>query len=294
MPTWLNDLPGEIITHIATILVSAPASLFAMSLSNRSLLALLAAEGAEGMRLWEEAARQQLGPAAIGLVRRAARASDEPVPRGLSAYRSSLLLFQRVSDGFEIVCGSVADNATAMEVVACPCLGDLTNFGVGAQGAIREAAGPTFEAGLEDVVFLSPLTAMIVPGGRLAPKIALVVTTAPEELQHMLWGRDAHCAVSTISKRMHANLFAAIRAAGLSSVAMPTLGTGGQGYSAGCVCEGLAMAYAEDFCKHPHLPMRMRVACYEVSHLLHARSAKQTVLDGLFDEDVAGSDLDEY
>ena len=279
-PKRLNDLPGEIIAHIATTLVVAPASLFAMSASNRSLLALLVEEGP---RLWEEVARLQLGPAAIDLVRQATRAIDGPTPIGLSAYRSSLLLRQRVSDGFEVVCGSVAKNATDMEVVACPCLGNLTNFGMGAQGVIREAAGPAFEAGLKDVAYLAPLTALLVPGGRLAPYVAMVVTTAPEELHYMLWGRDAESAVSTISKRMHANLFAAMRAAGLRSVAMPTLGTGGQGYRAGRVCDGLAMAYAEDFRMHPHLPMRVRVACYEVSHLLHARAAKKRALDGLFE-----------
>lgn len=52
----------------------------------------------------------------------------------------------------------------------------------------------------------------------------------------------------------------------------------------GAICDGLAMAFAQDLRTHPHAPLRLRIACYEVSHRKHVQVAKAKVLESLFDE----------
>ena len=169
--------------------------------------------------------------------------------------------------------------------MACPCLETLHNYGVGAQGAVRSAAGPQFERALREVERpLERLSATLVPGGSLAPVVAMIVTTPPHELQEHLWyGVGCEAVEAAISKRLHASLFSAMRQHGHTSVAMPTLGTGGAGLDVACVCDGLTMALAEDARQHPHALLRVRVACFERSHVAHARAAKEKLLECLFE-----------
>ena len=191
------------------------------------------------------------------------------------------------------------------------------------------------------------------PGGALAPAVAMVVTSPPDELSELLAYEVAirrrlqqgACSMQraleiAISKRMHAALFAAVRAAGCPSpevkprappspgprvkvgwaaaamharppfsprrhprptqpltpppytprgshrsLAMPTLGTGGIGLHAAHVCEGLALALADDVRAHPGALLRLRVACFEAAHATYANEAKGAVVDGLFEDE---------
>jgi len=107
-----------------------------------------------------------------------------------------------------------------------------------------------------------------VEGGALAPAlVSMVVTTPPPDAPWMGGLRHGHRAWQTaVSCRLHAALFAAVRDAGRTSVAMPTLGTGGAGFDVRAVCDGLACALAMDVRQHPHAPLLLRVACYEPAH----------------------------
>ena len=85
-------------------------------------------------------------------------------------YSAALRLRAAVADRVQIVEGSVTAHVAGIGVVACPCLESLQNFNIGAQGAVRRAAGPSFEAGLDALDLpLEPLSTTLVEGGALAP-----------------------------------------------------------------------------------------------------------------------------
>ena len=286
----LLDCPAEILVLVASALAASPKSLLAFGATAHSLKALLL-HGDEASMLWDAASVRQFGPSAPILARRAS-GSDET--GGIAAYRAALRLRDEVADCVEIVEGSVTANVAGMGVVACPCLESLQNYGIGAQGAVRRAAGPSFEHSLyiENVsrLPLARLSTTLVPGGALAPGlVAMVVTTPPEEAWPPEEQHDPMAWQAAVSSRLHANLFAAMRAAGRASVVMPTLGTGGAGLDVRAVCDGLATALAQDLRMHPHAPLLLRVACYERSHSKHVREAKAKVLECLFDDFVEAS-----
>ena len=276
--TRLDDLPGEVLLEVAKELTPTPESLLAAGCTTRSMHSLLIVNATE---LWEEAARIRFGSAAPSLARRSAASA-----RGVASYKAAFELLAAVEGSIEIVDGTVTQHAAGVEVVACPCLETLHNYGVGAQGAIRFAAGSSFERALRGLERpLERLSATLVHGGKLAPAVAMVVTTPPHELQEHLWYNDGCDAIeAAISKRLHANLFSAMRQHGHASVAMPTLATGGAGLDVTCMCNGLAMALTEDVRQHPGALLHVRIACYEHSHLTPARAAKER-LECLFDAD---------
>ena len=208
----LHDCPSEILVLVASALTATPKSLLAFGTAARSLKELVVF-GDEASVLWDAASSSQLGPAASSLARRST-GSDEIC--GVGIYRAALRLRAAVADCVEIVEGSVTANAAGMDVVACPCLESLQNFGIGAQGVVRHAAGPSFEAGLDSLEApLEPLSTTLVEGGSLAPAlIAMVVTTPPRELVEAAYAHRLQNTATwqvAVSKRLHSNLFAAVR-----------------------------------------------------------------------------------
>ena len=205
------------------------------------------------------ALHRQLGPSAPSLARRASgnyEISGTYYPLsvtdaigGVATYRAALRLRAAVADRMQIVQGSVAVHVAGIGVVpcslrlpilkthvlthslthylplqvACPCLESLQNFAIGAQGAVRRAAGPSFEASLDSLDLpLEPLSTALVEGGALAPAlVAMVVTTPPWDAPWLQGLRHGHRAWQTlVSHRLHLNLFAAVRAAGRTSVSV--------------------------------------------------------------------------
>jgi hypothetical protein len=75
-----------------------------------------------------------------------------------------------------------------------------------------------------------------------------------------------------------------MREAGHSSVAMPTLGTGGMGFELHNMLPGLSNAYLVDFQSNPHQPLRVRIACYEQAHFNAALEMKEVLLERLLNE----------
>ena len=250
LPPTLEHLVPELHAAIGSALADDPASLFALGVVSHGFCDTLLG-GEHAHQLWVEVSRRTLGPAAPEMARRAGAAA------GLAGYRAARRLRAEVAAGFEVVEGSVTEHLAGADAVACPCLGSLRNYGLGAQGAVRRAAGASFEHGLRSLRLpLAPLSATLVEGGALAPMaVAMVVTTPPREVLDLLdemhisgdVGSAEHASRvealgASLSQRLHASLFGELRAAGLWSVAMPTLATGGTGLSAPCVCAGLATA----------------------------------------------------
>ena len=113
----------------------------------------------------------------------ARRASTDELS-GVRVYSAALHLRAAVADRVQIVEGSVTAHVAGIGVVACPCLESLQNFNIGAQGAVRRAAGPSFEAGLDALDLpLEPLSTTLVEGGALAPGL---VRQTPRWLQYSL------------------------------------------------------------------------------------------------------------
>jgi O-acetyl-ADP-ribose deacetylase (regulator of RNase III) len=275
-------LPSDLL-----ILCAAPLqveAVVALSMASRSLRDALRDENA--LWLWEELVSRDLGSMAPALARRTA--SSMRLAGGPSLYQLCVQLRRDVDAQLHVAGGSVTDACGGYEVVACPCLATLDNLGVGAQGAVRRAAGPQLEEALSRVQRpLESLSSTIVPGGSLAPHVAMVVTTPPlPVLSSLLHPNidelDLLALESSFSERLHFNLFNAVRAAGCLSIALPTLGTGGVGLSARSVCAGLVEALRKDAIAHPRALLRVRVACFEASHAVALQEAKAEMLERLF------------
>ena len=270
----LDSLPAELVAAIASTLPKAQ-NLLALSSTSWTLRRALI--GPDSATAWDALAARAYGAQCIELTRRA-----QPPPSGIALYRGCAAFLRAVEASVVAVDGSVVDQCGGCEVVACPCLPGLDDFGFGAQGAIRDAAGDGLERELRALRRdapggLSLLSTTVVGGGDLCPLVAMVCTVADdaiytdfaqsEEAMRAVSARQAMLRVQEIiAERLHTNLFKAVRARGARSIAMPTLGTGGQGLHPESVAAGLGRALAEDVLAHPGELLRVRVACFDRSH----------------------------
>ena len=272
----LDSLPTELVVAIAATLPKAQ-NLLALSSTSWTLRRALV--GPDSATAWDALAARAYGAQCIELTRRA-----QPPPSGLALYRGCAAFLRAVEASVVAVDGSVVDQCGGCEVVACPCLPGLEDFGFGAQGAIRDAAGDGLERELRalrrDAPGGLPLLSTTVVGpcrNDLCPLVAMVCTVADdaiytdfaqsEEAMRAVSARQAMLRVQEIiAERLHTNLFKAVRARGARSIAMPTLGTGGQGLHPESVAAGLGRALANDVLAHPGDLLRVRVACFDRSH----------------------------
>lgn len=300
-----TTLPNELLTGIATSF-ACTSDVLALAATCGSVRDVLMAD----TELWEYLAQQALGPLAPSMARAHAQlrravtstrgnigAAEPPALQGVELFRVALTFRQEVAARLEVLPGSVSSDGVAhdMEVVACPCLPHLQNAGVGAQGAVRRAGGRDLEAALHRLRLpLQPLSATIVNGGANCPwLVAMCVTTPPYDAalswrmrQHANAGGDSiltHIEVH-LSSRLHTSLLRSVRAANCTSLALPTLGTGGMSMSVANVSRGFAHAVIADVQAHPRALLRLRVACFESSHVVAVRKARDHVLEHLFRE----------
>ena len=192
----------------------------------------------------------------------------------------------------EIVPGGVHERAQDMDVVVCPCKRDLENLGIGAQDAVRRAAGSATEAEIE--ALLGPLPEMgvqLVGGGALAKHVAMTVTEPPRAVFEELQG-EAGLRIDTMLDflvQLHSNLFQTVRDANLRSIAMPTLCTGGFRHfrmPTSAVAIAALEALRKDFYEHPRDPLRVRVACFEPEHVTIFNAERDELLEHLSTPDV--------
>ena len=142
-PPTLASLPGELLTLVGRTLCSS--SLLALGIAAHAFEQSML-EGEEADMLWDNLIRRELGPAALGLAAQAGAS-----PSGLRAFRWARRFQQDVASALEITRGSVSTTPVNADVVACPCLATLVNYGIGAQGAVRRAGGQELEAALAKV-----------------------------------------------------------------------------------------------------------------------------------------------
>jgi len=190
-------------------------------------------------------------------------------------------------ENFEVVRGSVSEQARGIDVVACPVLRNAINGGMGAQGAVRRAAGREMEVAVARLLEIGPLpeeSVTLVPGGLLAQRVALCVTEPPRSLRQMSSSQDV-LVVNLINfiGRLHGNLLRETREAGFRSVAMPTLCTGGMGIPPSIVATAAVLAVQRDFLASPADPLHVRVACFEAEHLPTFNMIKDEVLQCFFE-----------
>jgi len=305
----LESLPCEMVWHMCLEYVP-PKSVLALSFTCHAIARVLreccSCESGTH-QFWIEMTTKHLGRCAFdyGLVR-AEKLGPWPA-FGVKLFETGLNMRREVKDRIEIVLGSVAEQVGGCTVVACPCLVNLDHYGTGAQGAVRRAAGDeTEEAASKLPLPLAPLSANLVTGGKLADTVAFCVTSPPREVHQIILngmffqGFGQMPAVASadglsprsrvdqlerqVSDTLHLNLFRRMREAGHSSVAMPTLGTGGMGFELHNMLPGLSNAYLVDFQSNPHQPLRVRIACYEQSHFNAALEMKEVLLERLLNE----------
>ena len=227
-------------------------------------------------------------------------------------FRRALALRDEVASNFVVLSGSVVSPKVmdGISVCACPCLPGLGAGHVGAQGVVRRAAGDQLERECAALNLpLRCLSTTLVSGGALCSRVAMVCTTPPNDgcfepwleqhiphippmprhLAHTSQAWRAHREhvegmERVYSMAFHSSLLQAARAAGHSSIALPTLGTGGQCMGPRAVCSGLAYAVREDLQHHyPKPRMLVRVACFEAEHLPFVREGVQEALTRLFE-----------
>lgn len=291
---WANcegDLGGRLTVDllITVSLRLGARSAAALSGTSRALRAGLWLRP-EARPLWEALLSRSYGKEAVEVARRAR--SDAVGP---ALFRCARSLRQIFHFSLEVVRGGVHERATGMQVVACPVLRHLQNVGIGAQGAVRRAAGPALEAAVAKLELPVPERSVtLVPGGDLAEFVALTVTEPPFELTTMMGGGPTEItrAVLDFLERLHANLFSVVRANGLRSVAMPTLCTGGMGMHATLVAIAAVRAARKDFCAHPADPLSLRFACYEADHVPSFNTIKDVVLQHFYAPEVADESLE--
>eukprot|EP00930_Biecheleria_cincta_P001433 TRINITY_DN102577_c0_g1_i1.p1 TRINITY_DN102577_c0_g1~~TRINITY_DN102577_c0_g1_i1.p1 ORF type:complete len:336 (+),score=51.21 TRINITY_DN102577_c0_g1_i1:148-1155(+) len=252
----------------------------------RSIRAQLQAEGDAGLsKTWQRWLDDDFGPTAQQVAQRACTPEDTESrylgPAQL--YHLCFALRRRLDEHLEVVRGSVAEEAGGAECVACPVLTHLFDAGIGAQGAVRQAAGQRLEKFIEHLrklrgspVPLQPGEVVLAPGGNLAKSVALVVTEPPEDAG---WTR---LSLAALLLETHRRLVCAVRRSGYRSVALPTLGTGGMGYPVSLVCAAVAKAVAEDFARHPSEPLRVRVCCFERHHFSTMLDSRRLALSWAF------------
>jgi O-acetyl-ADP-ribose deacetylase (regulator of RNase III) len=229
---------------------------------------------AGGVAAWATRAAADFGPKAKPVVARLEKASVD----GFYLYCACERLFYSCVEHLESVRGSVTFHSKGFDCVACPVLTSLINAGVGAQGAIRFAAGDDLEEFIDDYLDdhakLEPMQVLMAPGGELRTAVALTVTAPTDSL--------LKANLFNFLLELHRKLISTTRDAGHRSLAMPTMGTGGMGYPASMVCRAAVQATVEDFCEHPADPLLVRVCCFEKSHFRAMNAELLSVKELLF------------
>lgn len=277
-------LPMDIMLSTAYFLTARTVAAFSSS-SRAARAGLWLRPAAEA--LWEALLVRQLGPSAIDISRHA-----RPSSAGPSLYRGARALRDVFRVALEVVRGGVHTESGGAEVVACPVIRNLHNAGVGAQGAVRQAAGRELEEAIALLAKpVAELSVTLVPGGALAKRVALTVTEPPLDLWGAMQGglRDQLQGILAFLERLHGNLLRAVREAGFRSLAMPTLCTGGVGMPAHLVAIAALRAVHRDFCEHPSDPIRVRVACFEPEHVPAFNTIKDHVLEHFYMPELADS-----
>lgn len=263
-----GSLPSDVILKIAIYLqVRTVAAMSAASRASRAAVWM----GAEAESLWSWLLKRDLGAGAETVVR-----SIWPEAAGPHAWRTARGLKRTFKKKVLIVPGGVDTQSGGSEVVACPVIRSLRNVGVGAQGAVRRAAGDELEAAITELSrsLQHPLpfeSVTLLPGGNLAKQVALVVTEIPdslrEELMHQAPTPRAQlgCMLRFLDC-IHDTLLSKIRECGHRSLAMPTLCTGGIGLPPHIVALSALRAVHRDFCMHPTDTLEVRVCCFENEH----------------------------
>eukprot|EP00929_Paragymnodinium_shiwhaense_P095715 TRINITY_DN5699_c0_g1_i10.p1 TRINITY_DN5699_c0_g1~~TRINITY_DN5699_c0_g1_i10.p1 ORF type:complete len:397 (-),score=57.43 TRINITY_DN5699_c0_g1_i10:207-1397(-) len=233
----------------------------------------------EAERCWESLLARTFGDAAC----EAAGKVREGV-RGPVLYRTAVALRRIWRISLEVVGGSVATESGGAEVVACPCVRSMENYGLNAQGpaldeAVRQLERPVDEASVT-----------LMPGGHLCQRIAMTVTELPMRLlrelhEHQGQGHNQLLHLLTHLVNLHETILKTVREAGHRSLAMPTLCTGGMNLPAHMVAFAAIRAIRRDFLDNASDPMRVRIACYERDHKRVCEIRKDIVLSAFFDDD---------
>mmetsp|Transcript_170483 Transcript_170483/g.541570 ORF Transcript_170483/g.541570 Transcript_170483/m.541570 type:complete len:383 (+) Transcript_170483:118-1266(+) len=233
----------------------------------------------EASALWRMLLERRFGDDCAEVVRRARPSAEGPV-----LYRAARALRQLWLGCVEVVRGGIVEQVDGCEVVACPVARHLAMMvNVGAQGAIRQAVGTELERDLEQLpVPIEELSIHLVSGGALCARVALAATEPPLALVAAM--RRPHAEVERLVEglvdyvtALHRNLLNAVREAGFRSLAMPTLCTGGIGLPIALVAIAVIRACHEDFLRHPSDFIRVRVACFDVSHALALEQMRDEV-----------------
>lgn len=226
----------------------------------------------EAVCLWEQRASHEFSAQVLENVRESCAHAVSSSGSSLycCALASGCIRVAKLSQSVEVVSGSVADVNLArslvdqIAIVACPCRSDLIDLGFGAQAAVRRVAGEPLEQAIEAMqtknLVQPEASTTVVAGGQLAQYVAVTITTVPYYVYQSEEAADAFL------KEVHDNLLHEVRVAGLRSLAMPTLCTGGQGLDPRKVCKAAARAVLQDFCKYPTQPLRVVVCCFEMGH----------------------------
>jgi len=280
-------LPIDMLLHVAYFLTARGTSaLSAASCATRGGLWLQ--PGAEA--LWETQLARRFGDSAIDVCHKV-----RPTAAGPSLYRGARGLLHMFRLQVEVHRGGVHMVSDGAEVVACPVLRNLQNVGIGAQGAVRAAAGNELEMAISELERPLPeLSSTLVPGGALAKRVALTVTEPPFWLWESMQGggpRERIQSMLTFLEKVHENLLGAVREAGFRFLSMPTLCTGGMGMPAHLVAIAALRVVRRDFCEHPDDPIRVRVACYEMEHMTAFNTIKGEWLEHFYSPAVAESVL---
>lgn len=238
--------------------------------------------------LWEVLLSRDLGSSALTTTRCARSFAVGP-----SLFRGALALKAIFDAKFEIVPGGVDTQADGTDVVACPCLRTLKNVGIGAQGAVRRCAGDELEEAVRKIpIPVDEVSVTLVPGGKLAKRVALCVTEPPMSLAEDGTQEEQVAKLLAFLGKLHNNLLLAVRNAGLRSVAMPTLCTGGIGIPVKLVAIAAVRSIHQDFCNNPSDPLRVRVACFDRDHVNIMKLAKEQQLQHFYSlEEVDVPDL---
>mmetsp|Transcript_63235 Transcript_63235/g.150819 ORF Transcript_63235/g.150819 Transcript_63235/m.150819 type:complete len:394 (+) Transcript_63235:52-1233(+) len=229
--------------------------------------------------LWEVLVARGLGEAAADMAQ-----ALRPGVSGPSLHRTARAARYLFKSVFRVRQGGVDRQTGNAEVVACPCVRHLTNVGVGAQGAIRRRAGPALEAAVAKLPIPVPeLSATLVPGGEIAKYVAMTVTEPPQRILLRVSPMQDHARlIMGWLDEIHVNLLKVVREAGLRSIAMPTLCTGGFGVPPHLVALAAVRAARQDFFAHPTDPVQVQVSCYEASHMPAVETIRDEVYDRLY------------
>lgn len=236
--------------------------LLALTACNRSLREVLCGTHPSAASLWKALACRDAGERVTRIV----QASSNAPQHGPALYRASRQYRLSLQQMITIKMGSVADrgNLMGVQVVACPVRSDLIDLGIGAQAAIRHAAGEALQQSLISLDAPQPTAAVTLhPGGDLCACVAACVTSVPLEARH------SDQAAYVFLLRLHQSLLSAVRnhPSNYRTLALPILCAGGMGMDAELVCDALASAAVLDIAAGlEHGALRLSVCCFEEEH----------------------------